>query len=307
MCEIGREQWVVIQREDVQRRHPEEISRRRESSSFPKDCCFEPSYIVPRPTKIIALLTDFGIADHYVGTMKGVILSINPSVHVVDISHEVEPQRIAQGAFLLWSSYRYFPRGTIFVCVVDPGVGTTRRILALRTKEFTFVAPDNGLLDFIQSEEKILDAVEVRARHPFALERCSSTFHGRDIFAPVAAHLSLGTKLEVLGPTVSLPKVSSPFVTFTDKHKHARVLSIDRFGNIATNIRMEGRREAKGCGIKVGKRTIRRWTENYATAPSRTPCLIVGSSGVVEIVVRNGSTAKILRVDVDSPLRIIDA
>jgi len=264
-----------------------------------------------RSCSIIALLTDFGMHDHYVGTMKAVMLSIEPSLTIVDITHEVQPQSVRQASYLLWASYRYFPKKTLFVCVVDPGVGTPRRIIIIRTARWTFLAPDNGLLDLVSSEEKSNLAVAVDLdrlnQHGLVVPEISSTFHGRDIFAPLAAHIARGRRLTSLGDPIQSPRGAFGFVSEKTPLVPPSILHIDRFGNIITNISGDNRafleRSVRGMG--VGRTSITSWAKNYESAPARTPCLIVGSSGLVEISVRNGSAADLLAVDFTTRLRII--
>jgi len=185
---------------------------------------------VSRP---IALLTDFGHGDPYLGIMRGVILSINPQAQVVDLCHEVLPQNVFQAAFLLRAAYPYFPTGTIFVAVVDPGVGSARRILCLDTQCHLFLAPDNGLLSLIAAPGRWRHVTSRR----YFLNPVSHTFHGRDIFAPVAAHLSLGLDPGELGPVVADPVQLPAHIPqrFGDELR-ARVVHIDHFGNLITNV-----------------------------------------------------------------------
>lgn len=257
---------------------------------------------------VVALLTDFGVLDPYVGVMKGVILSINPHVHIVDITHGVLAQNVRQGGYLLWSAYRYFPPHTVFVAVVDPGVGSTRRILGVRTQRGTFLAPDNMLLDFILAEESVLEAVEVdQQRNPFVLSNISATFHGRDIFAPVAAHLSKGRRLKEMGRPLAIHRPASPFVDVgKDKKSAGTVLHIDRFGNIVTNLRAGSYEEASTSvqEVVINRKPVRRWTRTYAEAPEGKPCCILGSSGVVEIVVKNDSAARMLNAAIGRTLTV---
>jgi len=257
---------------------------------------------------VIALLTDFGLLDPYVGVMKAVITSINPHALVVDITHAVEPQNVRHGGYLLWSAYRYFPHDTVFVAVVDPGVGSARRILGVRTPRGVFLAPDNMLLDFVLAEEPIMESVEVFQKgNPFTLAKVSSTFHGRDIFAPVAAHLSNGRKLTQVGRPVAIHRPDSPFVHVgKDQVSAGTVLHIDRFGNIVTNLRAESYEEASNAvrGLTIGGRRVYRWSETYAEAPEGTPCCILGSSGLVEISIRNDSAAKRLKAKLGNALTI---
>ena len=260
------------------------------------------------PIQIIALLTDFGSRDQYVAAMKGVILSINPAAKILDITHEVQPQRVRQAGYLLWSVYKYFPKGTVFVSIVDPGVGSKRRILGVRTKQFIFLAPDNGLLDFILSEEKVMEEIEVREEDAkeYVLHDISSTFHGRDVFAPLAAHISKGLLLKRLGVPLNPMLISSQFVRSQTDTKKARILHIDCFGNIITNLVMNDAEQVNKNlkAISAGTNLVTRSIHNYDEAPANTPCLIVGSNGLVEISVKNKSAAHLLRTTLDTPLKI---
>jgi len=243
-----------------------------------------------KSVQIIALLTDFGSRDQYVAAMKGVILSINPAVQIVDITHEVQPQRTRQAGYLLWSVYKYFPKGSIFINIVDPEVGSVRRIIGVRTNHFTFLAPDNDLLDFIFSEEKVMEEIEVTKENAkkYMLGEISSTFHGRDVFAPLAAHLSKGLPLKRLGVPLKPKSVSPQFVHSEEDTTNCCILHIDRFGNIITNLKMNdtGQVIEKLKVVSVGINLISRVINCYDEAPTNTPCLIVGSNKLVEISVK---------------------
>ena len=258
--------------------------------------------------RFIALLTDFGHQDHYSGTVKGVIWSINPRVQIADICHGVAPQNFRQAGYLLWAAYRYFPKGTIFLSIVDPGVGTERRILVVRSAGKLFVAPANGLLDLVLADEPDAECIEVgdRAIRELALESISTTFHGRDILAPLAAHLSLGMDPERLGDKVTHSPAGDAFLSSSSGGRRALVLHVDRFGNLITNIRMGG---ARGAGarpktLRLKRRTIARWAASYQEAPEKTPCLMLGSSGLVEIAVKNGNASRMLGADAGMPLKV---
>jgi len=261
---------------------------------------------IPRTHSVIALLTDFGTRDHFVGTVKGVILSINPSATIVDISHEVQPQQIRQAGYLLWAAYKYFPAGTVFLSVVDPGVGTRRRILAVRTAKYTFLAPDNKLLDFVLSEEKVIEAVEVKIQNsPYILSPVSQTFHARDIFAPVAAYVANGVALKEIGKRITL-RPSKQGLVESENNKTAEVLHIDRFGNVVTNIRVSKNSvpSTKLNSLMMNKKRVSRWVKSYTEASKQTPSLIAGSSGLVEIIVKNGSAERLLRAHVGDRMTI---
>jgi len=247
---------------------------------------------------IVTLLTDFGWADHYVASMKGVLYSVNPAVRIVDISHDVPAHDVGRAAFLLEACYRDFPVGTVHLAVVDPGVGSPRRALALSAGGYFFVGPDNGLFGSIV--ETTAD-VRVRSIEPdLASSRAvSSTFHGRDIFAPAAAALAAGRPLDDLGPPAG-------DVVALDQHRTApgaegemesRILHIDRFGNCITGYRAEDFPDGKwGDWIfSVGAHEISRTRRFYAEGTDAEPFMIEGSSAHLEVAVDRGSAAESLR------------
>jgi S-adenosylmethionine hydrolase len=238
----------------------------------------------------IALLTDFGTKDGYVAAMKAVIFSISPQTAMIDISHEIAPQQIAEGRFVLWTVYRYFPENTIFVCVVDPGVGTDRKILAVETDHHIFLAPDNGLLNMVLTESKIKTAYIVTNKKYF-LERISQTFHGRDIFSPVAAHIVNGIRLSGLGDEIDLKIPPFHFINISNKGSYSgEVIYVDRFGNLVTNFRMERNKEAI---LKINDRIILLHNA-YGKVNEGELVALTGSSGLVEIAVRNGHAQNFL-------------
>lgn len=265
---------------------------------------------------IITITTDFGTHDPYVAEMKGVILQINHHATIVDISHEVEPQRVAQGAFLLGSAYPYFPSNAIYVAVVDPGVGTLRRAVLLVAPQGLFVAPDNGVLTYAVREtaeyrgsghgRRFLQPVEVPVpagfsayalsnpdlwRHPV-----SDTFHGRDIFAPVAAHLSLGVSPEEVGDSLrSLVCLSIPHPRWEGNALRGHVIHVDRFGNLVTTVE-GGSLPQRGVEVRLKSHRIAGLSRSYAEGPELLA--IIGSHGTLEIAVRNGSAAQELGADV---------
>lgn len=190
-----------------------------------------------RRSRIITLLTDFGSQDAYAGIMKGVIAGINPRANIIDICHNIPPQDIFNGAYLLSTSYKYFPKGTVHVAVVDPGVGSQRDIVCVEIREHLFLVPDNGLLSFVVQEERPKSIVRVTNDRYF-LPSFSNTFHGRDVFAPVAAYLSLGIKPRQLGSKINQLKqldIPRPEVKETGQLE-GQIIYIDRFGNLITNI-----------------------------------------------------------------------
>lgn len=244
---------------------------------------------------IVALLTDFGVRDHYVGVVKGVILSVNPDARLVDISHEVSAQDVAGAYFLLQNAYGWFPRGTLFVAIVDPGVGTERAVLFVETSRHFFLAPDNGLVSFLQTSDSVRSIRRVTNRK-LMLPGISSTFHGRDIFAPVAGHLSMGLDPSKVGPPVkamrtlrtSAPRVEREGVVVGE------VASVDTFGNLITNIPVGKLLEADGVEVRVGRKSLRGLSETYARRPKGTLVAVPGSGGMLEIAVSGGSAAKSL-------------
>ena len=244
------------------------------------------------PTRpIITLLTDFGSADPYVGMMKGVILAICPAAHVVDITHEVPPQDIRTGAFFLEQSLGYFPRGTIHVAVVDPGVGTSRKPLAVRSEGHLFVGPDNGLLSAAARRPHVVHLTRASYFRP----EVSNTFHGRDIFAPVAAHLAAGIPLERLGPQLSrmvrLPNARPRRVA---SGLRASVASVDRFGNLVTNIDWADWRSLRRPRLVAGSFRATKLSSSYGAVPRGELVLVLGGYGRLEIAAREASASKIL-------------
>jgi len=243
---------------------------------------------------IITLLTDFGLRDAYVGTMKGVILARAPEVELVDLTHDVAPQSVAEARFLLTASAPYFPAGTIHVAVVDPGVGSDRDILAVRSRDQLFLAPDNGLLsDQIRAASETRRVIQSR----FFAPRVSRTFHGRDIFAPLAAALASGVGLEELGPPAHSPQlVSWPDVKRSAGALEGEILYVDRFGNLITNICEEDCGRAKSVSIEG--RCLGPPRESYVEAAPDALLAIVGSFGYLEVAMRGGHAARELRIGV---------
>jgi S-adenosylmethionine hydrolase len=230
---------------------------------------------------VITLLTDFGTADYFVGAVKGAILSVNPQAVIVDITHELPPQDIAVGAFTLLAAYKTFPAGTIHVGVVDPGVGSARRPIIMSANEQYFVGPDNGLFTYIYDREPSPRVIHVTSERYFRAS-VSTTFHGRDVFAPVAAALSNGVALGDFGAeiddAVRLPSLETPL----------RIIHIDRFGNCVTNITRAEK------GIVVNGRTISEFRQFYGEGDDESLFAIWGSAGFLEISVNGGSAAKVL-------------
>lgn len=240
---------------------------------------------------VIAILTDFGTRDYYVAAMKGTILSIHPSAVIVDITHEIAPQDIRSAAFVLEACYRDFPRGTIFVAVVDPGVGSERKAIVSESSGRFFLAPDNGLLSFVLNQG--ICAYQI-SNPKYLVSRISNTFHGRDVFAPAAAHLSLGAAIEDLGQEVERPIVfpASRPISLSDTEFEGEIVHIDRFGNLITNFRESDLDEE--FEISVSGQTVSAFHPNYAESPGGEVFAIIGSTGAVEISISGGSAAHLL-------------
>ncbi len=242
------------------------------------------------PTDLITLTTDFGTSDAYVGIMKGVILGINPDVRVVDLTHAIPPQDIHDAAFSIHSAHRYFPEGTIHTIVVDPGVGSDRRAVVCQTDRAFFVCPDNGILTYLLQEIEIINAVAIQNR-AYYLPEVSNTFHGRDIFASVAAYLSLGVPPADIGPPVAdLVRLPIPSVQVSENAIIGQIVKIDRFGNAITNI-SESVLAGIRCPyeIKVGSTRLTRLNRAYAESEVGKPLALIGSIGLLEIAINGGS------------------
>ena len=267
---------------------------------------------------VITLTTDFGTSDPYVGVMKGIILGINPKARIVDISHQIQPQSIVEGAFIIGTSHGYFPDGTIHVVVVDPGVGTSRNALLLVTSAARYLVPDNGVLSYIL-REGITSETEALQGSKMALPRgyrafrltnpdywhhpVSSTFHGRDVFAPVAAHLSLGVLPESLGDEVQevvcLPHRMPQWV---EDRLEGHVVHVDHFGNLITDIPAEILASNKHTTIDIKEHRISGLSPSYAEGG---PLLaIIGSHGTLEISVKNSNAARKLSAVVGDIVRV---
>jgi S-adenosylmethionine hydrolase len=252
---------------------------------------------------IIALTTDFGQADGYVGAMKGVILGICPEATLVDICHDIPPQSVHQAAYILSSASPYFPAGTVHLVVVDPGVGSERRPIAVQTQRATYVAPDNGVLGPVLLEEPAQFAVHL-SDPAFRLPRISATFHGRDIFAPVAAHIAAGCDPRGMGgllPLQSLVTLPTPQPEAQSTGTWSgQVLHIDRFGNLVTNFRHVN----ADAHVIVAGHHIAGLSHTFSDVAPGKLVAYMGSSGYLEIAVREGHAAIELGMDVGDPLQI---
>lgn len=247
---------------------------------------------MPRTSGPIALLTDYGLQDAYVGLLKGALLSVNPQARIVDLTHEVPPQDVREGSRFLAAALPYFPDGTIFVAVVDPGVGTDRAIVGLETDRHFVLAPDNGLAGFLASGARRIVRIQ---ESKYFLKPVSRTFHGRDIFAPVAGHLSRGIDLAKFGPLVKRIVAfddAAPSVA-ADGALRGEVVSIDRFGNLITNIPGDLMRDARRVRITVGRRVVRSLSRSYADVRKGHLLALIGSTGHLEISVNQGNARRV--------------
>ena len=262
---------------------------------------------------LITLTTDFGLADEYVGVMKGVILSINPAVKIVDITHHIRPQDLHGAAYAIGAAYRYFPAGSIHVCVVDPGVGTGREILAVSMAGQVFLAPNNGILSRVMKADPMEAAVRVENgayfRHPV-----SRTFHGRDIFSPVAAHLTTGVPMGRLGPVFEHARIAR--LSFNDpswsagKGLSGEVIWEDRFGNLGTNIHRDlidehfGQTPRNRLVITLGGIEIQGLCDSYLVAGQNKPLAIIGSRDYLELAVCCGHAGRFFRAKKADSVRL---
>jgi len=257
---------------------------------------------------IITLLSDFGLKDSYVAEMKGIILSTSPDTGIVDITHDIKKFDIEMGMFILASAVRYFPDGTVHVIVVDPGVGSQRRAVAVETEKYYFVAPDNGVLTLALKQERIVKSIEL-TNSAYFMDEVSDTFHGRDIFAPVAAHLSLGVEIEALGHEageLEEIQLSEPEVSQSGIKGH--VIHIDKFGNLITDIKQELFNSvilSRRFSIKVGGIRLERISRSYAEVSAGEPLAIFDSFGNLEIAVNRGSATEKLEVRKGDSIEII--
>jgi S-adenosyl-L-methionine hydrolase (adenosine-forming) len=247
---------------------------------------------------VIALLTDFGTHDHYAGTMKGVALGICPDVTLVDITHEVAAHDVLGGALELAASYRYFPAGTIFLVVVDPGVGSARRGIAADTGDYRFVAPDNGVLTAVLDEHPARRIVELTERK-YARPTVSHTFEGRDRFAPAAAWLAKGIDVAALGRSAGpIQRLDIPHPELSDGRIDGQVLRVDRFGNLITNIDRRTFEKLAGgtLDIRIGAHQVSRVVSTYADAAPDEICALFGSTDHLEVAANGARAADALHL-----------
>ncbi len=257
---------------------------------------------------IVALLTDFGTRDHYVGAMKGVVLAVCPEVTLVDVTHEVPPHDILAGALELGACYRYFPAGTIFLVVVDPGVGSARAGLAAEVGDFRFVAPDNGVLTSVFQEQAPRRVVTLTERR-YARPTISRTFEGRDRFAPAAGWLAKGVELPALGRTThEYHTLAIPRPVVEDRHLSGEVLRVDRFGNLVTNLdrrTVERIREQGTLVVRVGTLEVTHLVSTYAESEPGELCVLFGSTDMLEIAVNAGHAGDRIGVGRCAPVEVV--
>ena len=263
------------------------------------------------PPPIITLTTDFGQTDHYVAQMKGVILGLAPQTPIVDVTHEIPPQDVHRAGHLIADLADAFPSETIHVAVIDPGVGSERKVIAVRAEGQFYIAPDNGLLSLVFNRRRVDDVVSIENER-FRRQTVTATFHGRDIMAPAAAHLANGVSIEELGPRLERPVRRSfgpvPSVFF-EKKIVGSVAWIDRFGNLVTNIQGELLREWDRSRVRVsiGAHSVCVLRRYYAEAPAGEALLLIGSSGKLEIAINGGSAADLLKVSAGTLLTVEQA
>jgi S-adenosylmethionine hydrolase len=254
-------------------------------------------------TKHIALLSDFGTHDPFVGAMKGVLLSKAPGLTIIDITHQIPPQDIQTAAFYLMAATPYMPKGTLFMCVVDPTVGTGRGIVWARTENHQFIAPDNGLISWVDQKERIVEARFISNSSLF-MENISSTFHGRDIMAPVAAAIAKGLPEKKIGPLFpAYRRFPFPAPVKAGNRVTGQVIAIDHFGNVVTNIKRDYL--SARAVFNIADRMIKGLKLTYASVPEGEALALVGSFGFLEFSVRNGSFARTFEVKIGSVVEAI--
>lgn len=311
--------------EDETRRHGARASGLRVSANVSQESQKSASVLAPasaplrvatsprRNVPVITLLTDFGAADYFVAAMKGVILGINSRAAIVDLSHDIPAQDIAAGAFTLRAAYESFPAGTIHVAVVDPGVGSARRAIVATAGAQVFVGPDNGIFSYVFDQEPDVQIFQLNNeryfRHPV-----SATFHGRDVFAPVAAALSLGVRPDKLGKRIGDPVVLAGLASeqLGQGRLRGRILHIDHFGNCITNFKHEDLANGvieNQVRIKVGRRVVKSMRQCFSEAavddkPAEV-FAIWGSAGFLELAAMNRSAAEILKATCGQPIMLL--
>ena len=255
---------------------------------------------------MITLTTDFGLKDPYVAEMKGVILSINPKALIIDITHDVEKFNIRMGAFMLASAAPYFPKGTINIAVIDPGVGTKRRAIIIQTKKDYFIGPDNGVLMLAAHNHGIEHIYQI-TNQKYMLPKISNTFHGRDIFAPAAAHLNKATDPSEFGPEIT--DTTRPAFTAIDNKDGiliGEILHVDGFGNLITNLNQQALLQAKTVKINLHHVSLQlELAKTYAQTKPQEPLALIGSHGFLEIALNQANFAEKHRVRAGDRIEVI--
>jgi S-adenosyl-L-methionine hydrolase (adenosine-forming) len=256
--------------------------------------------------KIVTLLSDFGTADAYVGAMKGVMLGVSRDLQLIDITHEIAPQDVFGGALALAHAAPFFPRGTVHLAVVDPGVGGARDPIVIENALGLFVGPNNGLLTLAARAPRLAYRLEQPAFRPLVQ---SSTFHGRDLFAPAAAYLANGAPASAVGPAVDeecLVKLDLPAVRCEGRMLRGEVIHVDHFGNLVTNVFGDyvSQPQPEECCVEIGGARIRGVRRAYVEAGAGELCAVIGSAGLLEVAVRDGSATERLRVGRGAEVRI---
>jgi len=255
---------------------------------------------------LLTLLSDFGWNDVYVGVMKGVIARINPALTVIDLTHDISPQNITAAQFNLLNAYPFFPAGTVHVAVVDPGVGSERRAIAIELEDGFLVGPDNGIFTGLIAQKSVIQVVELSNTQYWRVPEPSNTFHGRDVFAPVAAHLASGVSITQFGEPIdptTLIKLPIPVCTTTTNGLTGTIQHIDRFGNVITNIPgdyVQGR----DWFVSIGKRKIP-GSRTYSDVTPGDPLALVGSHGWVELAISGGDAHFQLRLHWNDTVQVV--
>ncbi len=257
----------------------------------------------------IVLTTDFGLFDPYVAMMKGVILNICNDAKLIDMTHTIEPHNIKQAAYILANSIKFFPEGTVFVTVVDPGVGSERQPIAIKAANRYFVAPNNGVLSYIINEHFVEESVLLDKKEYF-LEVVSKTFHGRDIFAPTSAHIAAGKELHQVGSHIEINKLISlakPKLFMDDNSLTGEIVHIDRFGNLITNLKdnMIAEADLNEIIFTVGETEIVGLKEKFADVAEREALVYTGSNSFLEIAVRNANAEQILDAKIGDNVKVL--
>jgi len=263
---------------------------------------------------IVTLMTDFGLSDAYVGMMKGVIIGIVPRAHLIDLTHDIPPQNVLSAAWILATAYRYFPQRTVHICVVDPGVGSSRQAIALHAGDWFFVGPDNGLFSYILMEQTIQTAVNL-SNSNYHLPQVSATFHGRDLFAPVGAHLARGASINQLGTPIdpaTLQRLDIASPTRQETHIDAHIVHVDHFGNLITTIPLtlvpdlfsnETSAQLLKLIFPTHNIVVERFNRFFSAGlDDGQPFIYNDSSGYLGIAIRNGNAAQALNVIPGTPI-----